>query len=160
MPPTRLAKVETSPFISQPPLSSPARSPAAKIAAQKHPRYEKCGLGVPRPDSAATRCRRRWSSPASSSRSRRRRWRWRCCCGCFGNRAVEVGFGWAACTDGELCNGRRLPPRAGDCPAHLRGLILHESTPGSQRAGVIYVALAVLSEAFLLMAFVFMAEAA
>src|SRR5215472_14712138 len=46
MPPTRLAKVETSPFISQPPLSSPARSPAAKIAAQKHPRYEKCGLDV------------------------------------------------------------------------------------------------------------------
>ena len=39
------------------------------------------------------------------------------------------------------------------------GLIVHESTPGSQRAGVIYVALAVLSEAFLLMAFVFMAEA-
>src|SRR5215472_15279732 len=46
MPPTRLAKVETSPFISQPPLTSPARSPAAKIAAQKHPRYEKCGLEI------------------------------------------------------------------------------------------------------------------
>ena len=42
--PDETRKVETSPFISQPPLSSPARSPAAKIAPQKHPRYEKCGL--------------------------------------------------------------------------------------------------------------------
>src|SRR5205085_10840219 len=32
---------------------------------------------------AATRCRRRWSSPASSSLSRQRRWRWGCCFGCF-----------------------------------------------------------------------------
>ena len=39
------------------------------------------------------------------------------------------------------------------------GLIAHDSTPGSRRAGVIYVALAVLGEAFLLMAFVFMADA-
>jgi formate hydrogenlyase subunit 3/multisubunit Na+/H+ antiporter MnhD subunit len=39
------------------------------------------------------------------------------------------------------------------------GLIAHHSTPGSRRAGVIYVALAVLGEAFLLMAFVFMADA-
>ena len=39
------------------------------------------------------------------------------------------------------------------------GLIAHDSTSGSRRAGVIYVALAVLSEAFLLMAFVFMAQA-
>jgi len=39
------------------------------------------------------------------------------------------------------------------------GLIAHDGTPGSRRAGVIYVALAVLSEAFLLIAFVFMAEA-
>jgi multicomponent Na+:H+ antiporter subunit A len=39
------------------------------------------------------------------------------------------------------------------------GLIVHDGTPGSQRAGVIYVALAVLGEAFLLMAFVFMAAA-
>lgn len=36
------------------------------------------------------------------------------------------------------------------------GLIVHDGTPGSRRAGVIYVALAVLGEAFLLMAFVFM----
>ena len=39
------------------------------------------------------------------------------------------------------------------------GLIAHDSTSSSRRAGVIYVALAVLSEAFLLIAFVFMAEA-
>jgi multicomponent Na+:H+ antiporter subunit A len=39
------------------------------------------------------------------------------------------------------------------------GLIVHDGTPGSQRAGIIYVALAVLGEAFLLMAFVFMAAA-
>ncbi len=39
------------------------------------------------------------------------------------------------------------------------GLIVHDGTPGSQRAGIIYVALAVLGEAFLLMAFVFMAQA-
>ena len=37
------------------------------------------------------------------------------------------------------------------------GLIVHDGTPGSRRAGIIYVALAVLGEAFLLMAFVFMA---
>jgi formate hydrogenlyase subunit 3/multisubunit Na+/H+ antiporter MnhD subunit len=37
------------------------------------------------------------------------------------------------------------------------GLIVHDGTPSSRRAGVIYVALAVLGEAFLLMAFVFMA---
>jgi formate hydrogenlyase subunit 3/multisubunit Na+/H+ antiporter MnhD subunit len=37
------------------------------------------------------------------------------------------------------------------------GLIVHDGTPGSLRAGIIYVALAVLGEAFLLMAFVFMA---
>jgi formate hydrogenlyase subunit 3/multisubunit Na+/H+ antiporter MnhD subunit len=37
------------------------------------------------------------------------------------------------------------------------GLIVHDGTPISRRAGVIYVALAVLGEAFLLMAFVFMA---
>ncbi|MBV8935711.1 MAG: NADH/ubiquinone/plastoquinone (complex I), partial [Alphaproteobacteria bacterium] len=37
------------------------------------------------------------------------------------------------------------------------GLIVHDATPGSRRAGIIYVALAVLGEAFLLMAFVFMA---
>src|SRR5208282_550749 len=39
------------------------------------------------------------------------------------------------------------------------GLIVHDGAPGSQRAGIIYVALAVLGEALLLMAFVFMAEA-
>ena len=39
------------------------------------------------------------------------------------------------------------------------GLIVHDGKPISQRAGIIYVALAVLGEAFLLMAFVFMAEA-
>ena len=37
------------------------------------------------------------------------------------------------------------------------GLIVHDGTPGSRRAGIIYVALAVLGEAFLLMAFVFLA---
>jgi len=39
------------------------------------------------------------------------------------------------------------------------GLIVHDGAPGSRRAGVIYVALAILGEAFLLMAFVFMAAA-
>jgi len=39
------------------------------------------------------------------------------------------------------------------------GLIVHDSTATSRRAGIIYVALAVLGEAFLLMAFVFMATA-
>jgi formate hydrogenlyase subunit 3/multisubunit Na+/H+ antiporter MnhD subunit len=39
------------------------------------------------------------------------------------------------------------------------GLIVHDGTPDGRRAGIIYVALAVLGEAFLLMAFVFMAEA-
>jgi len=39
------------------------------------------------------------------------------------------------------------------------GLIVHDGTPNSRRAGIIYVALAVLGEAFLLMAFVFMAAA-
>jgi multicomponent Na+:H+ antiporter subunit A len=39
------------------------------------------------------------------------------------------------------------------------GLIVHDGTPGGRRAGIIYVALAVLGEAFLLMAFVFMAAA-
>jgi len=39
------------------------------------------------------------------------------------------------------------------------GLIVHAGTPGVRRAGGVYVALAVLGEAFLLMAFVFMAEA-
>ena len=39
------------------------------------------------------------------------------------------------------------------------GLIVHDGTPGSRRAGITYVALAVLGEAFLLMAFVFMAAA-
>ena len=39
------------------------------------------------------------------------------------------------------------------------GLIVHDGTPSSRRAGIIYVALAVLGEAFLLMAFVFMAAA-
>ena len=37
------------------------------------------------------------------------------------------------------------------------GLIVHDGTPSSRWAGIIYVALAVLGEAFLLMAFVFMA---
>jgi multicomponent Na+:H+ antiporter subunit A len=37
------------------------------------------------------------------------------------------------------------------------GLIVHDGTPDSRWAGIIYVALAVLGEAFLLMAFVFMA---
>jgi multicomponent Na+:H+ antiporter subunit A len=40
------------------------------------------------------------------------------------------------------------------------GLIVHDGTRGSLRAGIVYVALAILGEAFLLMAFVFMAEAA
>jgi formate hydrogenlyase subunit 3/multisubunit Na+/H+ antiporter MnhD subunit len=39
------------------------------------------------------------------------------------------------------------------------GLIVHDGTRGGLRAGIIYVTLAVLGEAFLLMAFVFMAEA-
>jgi multicomponent Na+:H+ antiporter subunit A len=39
------------------------------------------------------------------------------------------------------------------------GLIVHDGTPGSRQAGIIYVGLAVLGEAFLLMAFVFMAAA-
>ncbi len=39
------------------------------------------------------------------------------------------------------------------------GLVVHDGTPGARRAGGVYVALAVLGEAFLLMAFVFMAEA-
>ncbi len=39
------------------------------------------------------------------------------------------------------------------------GLVIHDGTAGSRRAGTVYVALAVLGEAFLLMAFVFMAEA-
>ncbi len=39
------------------------------------------------------------------------------------------------------------------------GLVVHDGTPGAWRAGGVYVALAVLGEAFLLMAFVFMAEA-
>jgi multicomponent Na+:H+ antiporter subunit A len=39
------------------------------------------------------------------------------------------------------------------------GLIVHDGTEGSLRAGIVYVALAVLGEAFLLMAFVFMAQA-
>ncbi|MGC2198623.1 MAG: proton-conducting transporter membrane subunit [Stellaceae bacterium] len=38
------------------------------------------------------------------------------------------------------------------------GLIVHDGAPGSRRAGIIYVALAVLGEALLLMAFVFMAS--
>ena len=38
------------------------------------------------------------------------------------------------------------------------GLIIHDGTPGNWRAGTVYLALAVLGEAFLLMAFVFMAE--
>jgi formate hydrogenlyase subunit 3/multisubunit Na+/H+ antiporter MnhD subunit len=40
------------------------------------------------------------------------------------------------------------------------GLIVHDGTIAGRRAGIIYVALAVLGEAFLLMAFVFMATAA
>jgi len=39
------------------------------------------------------------------------------------------------------------------------GLIVHDGTPRTQRAGVIYVALAVLGEAFLLMGFVLLAAA-
>ncbi len=39
------------------------------------------------------------------------------------------------------------------------GLIVHDDAAGSRRAGAVYVALAVLGEAFLLMAFVFMAQA-
>ncbi len=39
------------------------------------------------------------------------------------------------------------------------GLVVHDGTPGARWAGAVYVALAVLGEAFLLMAFVFMAEA-
>jgi multicomponent Na+:H+ antiporter subunit A len=39
------------------------------------------------------------------------------------------------------------------------GLIVHDGTTGGRRAGSVYVALAVLGEAFLLMGFVFMAEA-
>ena len=39
------------------------------------------------------------------------------------------------------------------------GLIVHDGTAASRRAGIIYVALAVLGEAFLLMAFVFLATA-
>src|SRR5215469_13239604 len=39
------------------------------------------------------------------------------------------------------------------------GLVVHDGSPGAWRAGAVYVALAVLGEAFLLMAFVFMAEA-
>jgi multicomponent Na+:H+ antiporter subunit A len=39
------------------------------------------------------------------------------------------------------------------------GLIVHDGTPGGWRAGIVYVALAVLGEAFLLMAFVFLASA-
>jgi formate hydrogenlyase subunit 3/multisubunit Na+/H+ antiporter MnhD subunit len=38
------------------------------------------------------------------------------------------------------------------------GLIVHDGTPRSRHAGAIYVAIAVLGEAFLLMAFVFMAQ--
>ena len=37
------------------------------------------------------------------------------------------------------------------------GLIVHDGTPAARRTGIVYVALAVLGEAFLLMAFVFMA---
>ncbi len=40
------------------------------------------------------------------------------------------------------------------------GLIAHDGSPGGRRAGAIYVALAVLGEAILLMGFVFMAQAA
>ena len=39
------------------------------------------------------------------------------------------------------------------------GLVIHDGTAVSRRAGTVYVSLAVLGEAFLLMAFVFMAEA-
>jgi formate hydrogenlyase subunit 3/multisubunit Na+/H+ antiporter MnhD subunit len=39
------------------------------------------------------------------------------------------------------------------------GLIVHDGTPASRRAGIVYVALAILGEALLLMAFVFMAAA-
>jgi formate hydrogenlyase subunit 3/multisubunit Na+/H+ antiporter MnhD subunit len=39
------------------------------------------------------------------------------------------------------------------------GLVVHDGAAGSRRAGAVYVALAVLGEAFLLMAFVFMAQA-
>ena len=39
------------------------------------------------------------------------------------------------------------------------GLVVHDGTPGAWRAGAIYVALALLSEAFLLMAFVLLAQA-
>jgi len=39
------------------------------------------------------------------------------------------------------------------------GLIVHDGAPAVRRAGIVYVALAVLGEAFLLMAFVFMASA-
>jgi formate hydrogenlyase subunit 3/multisubunit Na+/H+ antiporter MnhD subunit len=39
------------------------------------------------------------------------------------------------------------------------GLIAHGGTPDGERAGIIYVALAILGEAFLLMAFVFLAQA-
>jgi formate hydrogenlyase subunit 3/multisubunit Na+/H+ antiporter MnhD subunit len=39
------------------------------------------------------------------------------------------------------------------------GLVVHDGTPASRRAGMVYVGLAVLGEAFLLMAFVFMAAA-
>ena len=39
------------------------------------------------------------------------------------------------------------------------GLIVHDGGRGSLRSGIVYVALAILGEAFLLMAFVFMAEA-
>jgi formate hydrogenlyase subunit 3/multisubunit Na+/H+ antiporter MnhD subunit len=39
------------------------------------------------------------------------------------------------------------------------GLIVHDGTPSGRRAGIVYVALAVLGEAFLLMAFVFLASA-
>ncbi len=38
------------------------------------------------------------------------------------------------------------------------GLVVHDGTPSSWRAGTVYLALAVLGEAFLLMAFVFIAE--
>jgi multicomponent Na+:H+ antiporter subunit A len=40
------------------------------------------------------------------------------------------------------------------------GLVVHDGTPGAWRAGTVYVALALLGEAILLMALVFMAEAA
>jgi len=39
------------------------------------------------------------------------------------------------------------------------GLIVHDGTPWGRRAGIVYVAFAVLGEAFLLMAFVFLASA-